>query len=247
MRAGRVRVDGRMLAKPAAKVTDASTLEVDDPLTGYVGRGAGKLLAALDGFGLHPGGVALDAGACTGGFTQVLLERGARLVYALDVGHKQLAPELRADPRVIDLSGTNIRSFAGAPPDWQAGFVVADLSFVSLTLALPGLSACAAPNAQAVLLVKPQFEAGRAALDGLGVVRDPHARAAAVQRVAEAGALLGWRTVGVMPSPITGGSGNREFLLWLRRGDSDPSVPDLTGAVQQDGIVLFTDPAGSPG
>ncbi len=225
-----------------------AVIEVDDPLGGYVGRGAGKLLAAFDGFAVSSlAGVALDAGACTGGFTQVLLERGAERVYALDVGHGQLAPPVAADARVVDMSGTNIRSFEGAPPPWRAAWVVADLSFVSLTLALPGLTACAAPAAQAVLLVKPQFEAGRAALDGFGVVRDPLVRAAAVQRVAEAAGALGWRIAGFMPSPVEGGAGNREYLLWLRRGtaatESAPPMPDLGAAVHQDGVVLFPAPS----
>lgn len=212
---GTVRVDGRPCEKPGAAVAAESSIAVDDPARRYVSRAALKLIAGLDGFGLSPEGrEALDIGASAGGFTQVLLERGAAHVTAVDVGHGQLAPALRDDPRVTSLEGLNARALTldhlgGRRPE----FVVSDVSFISLTLALPSALALAPPGARAVLLVKPQFEAGREAIGKNGVC-DAGEAGRAAQRLREwLDGQPGWRALGLLPSPIEGGDGNREFLL----------------------------------
>lgn len=213
---GAISVDGAVVAKPGQAVPTNSKITADDPAAGYVSRAALKLIAGLDHFGLDPeGSEALDIGASTGGFTQVLLERGAAHVTAFDVGHGQLDGRLRDDPRVTAIEGLNARDLAaehlgGRRPD----FLVCDVSFISLTLALPPALALAAPGARAVLLVKPQFEAGREAIGKGGILKDP----AEGPRIAEKlrawlDAQPGWRALGVCDSPVAGGDGNREFLL----------------------------------
>jgi 23S rRNA (cytidine1920-2'-O)/16S rRNA (cytidine1409-2'-O)-methyltransferase len=213
---GTVTVDGLGETRPAQPVTPTAEIAVADPARGYVSRAALKLVAALDAFDLDPAGrVALDVGASTGGFTQVLLERGAGHVVALDVGHGQLHETLRADPRVTVLEGLNARDLAagdlgGRRPD----MIVSDVSFISLKLALPPALALAAPGALGVFLVKPQFEAGRAAIGKGGLLRDPEDGPRVAHDLAGwLGKQPGWRMLGVMPSPIAGGDGNREFLL----------------------------------
>jgi len=213
---GTVTVDGRSEIKPAQPVAPTAGIAVADPARGYVSRAALKLIAALDAFAIDPAGrTALDVGASTGGFTQVLLERGAAHVMALDVGHGQLHESLRVDPRVTVLEGLNARDLAAADlGDRRPDLLVSDVSFISLKLALPPALALASPKSTGVFLVKPQFEAGRDAIGKGGLLRDP----ADGPRVAQdlAGWLAnqpGWRTLGVMPSPIAGGDGNHEFLL----------------------------------
>lgn len=216
--AGVVRVGGVVVTRAAAPVPAGAALAVvDDPLP-WVSRGALKLIHALEAFGLDPAGaVALDLGASTGGFTEVLLARGAAEVWAVDVGHGQMAPRLRADPRVRLVEGVNVRTLAPAqvPPP---GFVVADLSFISLIKALPAALGLALPGAVLVALVKPQFEVGRAAVGKGGIVRDEAAAAAAVAAVRGFLAGEGWAVVGECPSPIAGGDGNREFLVGAVKG-----------------------------
>lgn len=213
---GHVRVAGEPALKAGQLVAADAPLEVDDPARHYVSRAALKLAAGLDHFDLDPAGrYALDLGASTGGFTQVLLERGARHVTAVDVGHDQMDVALAADPRVILLEGVNARDLTpahlltGAPE-----FVASDLSFISILLALPPALDLAEEGAQALILVKPQFEAGREAIGKGGILRDP----AEGERIAEArrawlDGLPGWRALGIASSPIEGGDGNREFLL----------------------------------
>ena len=218
--AGVVEVDGMVAAKPAQRVTvDAALAVTGDPVP-YVSRGALKLKHVLDAFGLSPkGAVALDLGASTGGFTQVLLERGAAEVWAVDVGHGQLAPELRADSRVRVIEGLNARALhAGLvpPPDW----ITADLSFISLAKALPPAMGLARPGAVLVALVKPQFEVGRAAVGKGGIVRDAGAAAAARVGVAAFLRAAGWEILGETASPILGGDGNAEFLIAARKPGS---------------------------
>ncbi|MEV1130803.1 TlyA family RNA methyltransferase [Agromyces sp. NPDC049794] len=237
---GVVMVDGRPAVKPAMKVSEGAELVV--ATSGhYVSRAAHKLIAALDGFGVDPAGrVVLDAGASTGGFTQVLLERGARAVLAVDVGHGQLAPELQGAPGLVLVEGCNVRGLdrvrlaeltgVSEPPS----LVTADLSFISLTTVLPALRATAADDADFVLLVKPQFEVGRGGVRE-GVVRDAALRSEAVSNVLWAAFDLGLGTAGVLSSPIVGSHGNREYLVdlsasrgvnpteWMRR------VEQLTG------------------
>lgn len=215
--AGAVTVDGRVAAKPAMAVGDGSALEVDATALPWVSRAALKLVAGLDTFGLDPAGaVALDLGASTGGFSQVLLSRGAAEVWAVDVGHGQLAPELADEPRLHLIEGLNVRELtAGHVP--SPDFVVADLSFIPLAVALPPALRLARPGAHLVALVKPQFEVGPARVGKGGIVRDPAAWADAV---AGARALLtaeGWTVLGEAPSPIEGGDGNREFLVAARK------------------------------
>lgn len=213
---GAVRVDGRAATKPGQPAAPDAALAVDDPARAYVSRAALKLIAGLDAFGLDPAGAfALDVGASTGGFTQVLLERNAAHVVALDVGHGQLDPVLAADSRVTSLEKLNARDLtAGHLGGRRPDFVVSDVSFISLKLALPPALGLAASGARCVLLVKPQFEVGREGVGKGGLLRDP----AVGERVAAElscwlDAQSGWRSLGLAPSPIEGGDGNREFLL----------------------------------
>jgi 23S rRNA (cytidine1920-2'-O)/16S rRNA (cytidine1409-2'-O)-methyltransferase len=220
--AGRVSVGGRLATKPATQVVSHEPIVVADSRSDreYVSRGGWKLAGALDAFGdlRVRGRRCLDAGASTGGFTDVLLRRGAAHVVAVDVGYGQLAWSLRTDDRVTVLDRVNVRDLrpeqVGEPPD----LVVADLSFISLTLVLPALRRCARPDADFLLLVKPQFEVGRDRLGTGGVVRDPDLRAGSVQAVADAAAELRLGVPGVTASPLPGPSGNVEYFLWLRAG-----------------------------
>ena len=210
--AGAVELDGRLAEKASAPAgTDSRIRLIGEPLP-WVGRAALKLLHALDAFDLVPSGTALDLGASTGGFTEVLLARGAAHVVAVDVGHGQLHPRLRADPRVTLLEGTNVRDVtaeAVPAPDW----ITADLSFISLEKALPPALALAKPGAVLVALIKPQFEAGPGAAGKGGIVRDPAVHAAVCLRIRAFLEGAGWTVTGETPSPITGGDGNREFLI----------------------------------
>jgi 23S rRNA (cytidine1920-2'-O)/16S rRNA (cytidine1409-2'-O)-methyltransferase len=179
----------------------------------YVSRGGVKLAAALDHFGFEPKGkICLDVGASTGGFTQVLLERGARQVFAVDVGRGQLHESLRARPDVVSLEGTDIRMLPPARLTAKPELITVDVSFISLKQVLPAALALAKPPAQLVALIKPQFEAGRGALKK-GVVRDAAVHEAVCDDIAAFVSTLGWRVLGVTPSPIAGGDGNAEFLL----------------------------------
>ncbi|MBE7248914.1 MAG: TlyA family RNA methyltransferase [Actinomycetospora chiangmaiensis] len=213
--AGLVTVDGAVVAKAAARVDPGARLAAE-PVYPWVSRGGVKLAAALDAFGIRSDGrIALDAGASTGGFTDVLLARGAAHVYAVDVGRDQLHPRLRADPRIVDWSGTDARSLhPGLFPE-PPSLVVCDASFISLTLLLPALLPLAGRPADFVGLVKPQFEAGRAHVRK-GVVRDRAAQEAACTRVRDAITTHGWRVAGLIPSPILGQDGNAEFLIWAQ-------------------------------
>lgn len=221
--AGLVSVDGRQVVKAAHRVTDAAEITVAAS-DHYVGRAAHKLVAALDGFGIDvQDRLALDMGASTGGFTQVLRERGARRVLAVDVGHGQLAASLREDPGVVSVEGFNVRymtppSLAEATGESEApSVIVGDLSFISLELVLPAVAAVAAPSADVALLVKPQFEVGRTAVRG-GLVTDPATRADAVARVVWSAWDAGLRMRGILPSPILGSHGNAEYLVHFSPG-----------------------------
>lgn len=217
---GLVTVNGAPVVKASHRVSDSASIVVASS-DHYVSRAAHKLIAAFDGFAVDPAGrLALDVGASTGGFTQVLLERRGRHVIALDVGHGQLVPELRADPRVTVVEGFNARSMTkDALADVSGiaetpGILVADLSFISLPTVLPALLETVGTEADYVLLVKPQFEVGRTGIRE-GIVRDAGLRADALNGVLWAAWDLGLPTAGVLPSPVAGGSGNREFLVWL--------------------------------
>jgi 23S rRNA (cytidine1920-2'-O)/16S rRNA (cytidine1409-2'-O)-methyltransferase len=233
--AGRVRVGGQTATKAATGV-DAATAVLVDTAAGpsYVSRGGHKLAGALDAFGYDPAGRrALDAGASTGGFTDVLLQRGAAAVVAVDVGYGQLAWSLQSDDRVTVVDRTNVRSLTldaiGEPVD----LVVADLSFIPLGLVLPALVSCCTPEADLLPMVKPQFEVGKERLPAGGVVRDPEHRAQAVRRVAEQAAELGLGVRAVTASPLPGPSGNVEFFLWLRKGAPALRDEDLLDAVER--------------
>ncbi len=229
--------------KPSQPVAGDAALGVADTPR-WVGRAAHKLLAALEAWraeGLEVAGRrCLDAGASTGGFTQVLLAEGAARVVSVDVGHGQLVPELTAEPRVEERSGTTIRGLRPDDVGGAADVVVADLSFISLTLVLPDLAGLAAPHGDLVVLVKPQFEVGRARLGGSGIVTDPDARADAVLGVVAAARAAGLHPRGLVPSPVTGGSGNAEYLLWAR---SDPSGTMTDDDVRATVRAMTTDHA----
>ncbi len=216
---GHVTLNGKLAARPSQTVEPDATIGLDDPASGYVSRGALKLLAALDRFGFSPTGrVALDVGASTGGFTQVLLERGATKVFAVDVGHGQLDPKLAADPRVVSQEGVNARDLSADDLGEPVAAIVADVSFISLRLVLPPVLALAAPGAWGVFLVKPQFEVGRENIGKGGIVRDPQlAERTAAEIAGWLEAEAGWRVAGLILSPIEGGDGNREFLLGAAR------------------------------
>ncbi|MDN5716027.1 MAG: TlyA family RNA methyltransferase [Janibacter sp.] len=216
--AGEVAVCGVVATKISLRVRPADELEVRSDRDHWVGRAAGKLIGALTDFDIPVAGRrCIDIGACTGGFTQVLLERDAAQVIALDVGHDQLAPEIAADPRVVDRSGTTIR---GLTPDDIAGAVdlaVGDLSFISLRLVLAEIHGLLTTQGDAVLLIKPQFEVGRHRLGRRGVVTDPAARREAIEGVLAAAAEVGFGVQGVTRSPLRGGEGNHEYLVHLTR------------------------------
>ncbi|MAA97931.1 MAG: TlyA family rRNA (cytidine-2'-O)-methyltransferase [Stappia sp.] len=216
---GVVFVDGEPADKPARKIQPGQRVEVADPAARYVSRAALKLKSGLSHFGLSARGrIALDLGASTGGFTQVLLEEEALRVHAIDVGHGQLHHSLDTDPRVVRRDGVNARALTLADLDGEhPGIVVSDMSFISLRLALPPALELAAPGAGGLFLVKPQFEAGRAAI-GKGGIVDPETGERVAREVADwLDGLAGWRVLGLEPSPITGGDGNREWLLGALR------------------------------
>jgi len=235
---GRVSVSGVTATKAATHVDDAAPIElVAAPGSDFVSRGAHKLTGALEAFGLDVRDAnALDAGASTGGFTQVLLQRGARHVIAVDVGYGQLAWSLRSDDRVTVLERTNVRHLDASrdelpyPPD----LVVADLSFISLTAVLPALVTVAAPAANLVLMVKPQFEVGKERV-GSGVVTSPDLRREAVARVVTAAGAEKLAIFGVAASPLPGPKGNVEYFLWMGKVGSDAAEPsEHDGAMERE-------------
>lgn len=222
--AGHVRIAGVPATKAGSLVSTESAVELDVPDHPYVSRGGVKLAGALDRFAIVVHNrVALDVGASTGGFSDVLLSRGARRVVALDVGHGQLDWRLRTDPRVVVLERVNARTLTPEqlPEDARAsGVITMDVSFISARLVLPAVVPCLAPGGDMVVLVKPQFEAGRDEVGHGGIVRDPAVHARVVREVGEAGAALGLEWRGTCDSPITGVEGNREFFVHFHRPDS---------------------------
>ena len=228
---GRVKLDGQVVLKPARQMDPAQAIVVedsDDPE--YVSRGAHKLAGALDALGekapLIEGRRCLDAGASTGGFTDVLLRRGAASVVAVDVGYGQLAWKLQSDPRVEVHDRTNVRTLDPASVAPAPGLVVGDMSFISLTLVLPALVGAAAPDADFLLMVKPQFEIGKERLGHGGVVRNPEHHVETVDNVARCAMGLGLDIAAIAASPLPGPSGNVEYFLFMRRAYPDPIKAD---------------------
>jgi 23S rRNA (cytidine1920-2'-O)/16S rRNA (cytidine1409-2'-O)-methyltransferase len=215
--AGGVRADGVLLRKASELIDAGAAIEAASAYP-WVSRGGVKLAAALDAFGFDPAGlVCLDVGASTGGFTHVLLDRGAAAVIAVDVGRGQLHPEIAADSRVTSLEATDARSLDAAAMTAPPRLVACDVSFISLALVLPPVAALAAPEARLIALIKPQFEAGPAHVVK-GFVRDGAIHAEVCARVETLIRTLGWRIDGLIASPIEGGDGNREFLIGASRG-----------------------------
>ena len=215
--AGLVSANDALVRKASEEIPVDARLDAS-PAHPYVSRGGVKLAAALDYFGFDPKGrVCLDIGASTGGFTQVLLERGARHVVAIDVGRGQLHESLRARPEVVSLEEADIRKVSPATFRETPNFVTVDVSFISLMLVLPPALNLVAHRTQLVALIKPQFEAGRAAVKK-GIVRDEAVRKAVCEDISTFVASLGWHVPGIIPSPIAGGDGNIEFLLGAARG-----------------------------
>ena len=250
--AGRVQVRGTVAQKVATMIDPADPVVVtgDDPATEYVSRGSHKLAGALAAFAGLPvrGRRCLDAGASTGGFTDVLLRSGAGHVYAVDVGYGQLAWPLRTDERVTVMERTNVRTLTPEQLGGPVDLTVADLSFISLRLVLPALTACTGPDGDLALMVKPQFEVGRERVGSGGVVRDPLLRAEAVLAVAATGAELGLGVAGAAASPLPGPSGNVEFFLWFRRGapPADEARIHAVVAAGPAGTVASAGPAPMP-
>jgi len=218
--AGLVTVSGRLIGKASVLVDDHETIELSGPVHPYVSRGGLKLAHALDHFGIAVDGrLALDVGASTGGFTDVLLRRGARKVYAIDVGHSQLDASLRDDARVVSIERLNVREIAAAHVPEPVDLIVCDVSFIGLRVALPAALALAEAGADLVALIKPQFEVGPTGVGKGGIVRDEALQLQACETIREwLGAQPGWTVRGVVDSPIEGGDGNREFLIAARRG-----------------------------
>jgi 23S rRNA (cytidine1920-2'-O)/16S rRNA (cytidine1409-2'-O)-methyltransferase len=233
VRDGKVTLSGRTAEKASTLVDPGDALEVVRAPRQFVSRAGDKLAAALDRFEVDPSGRScLDAGASTGGFTDCLLQRGAGHVVAVDVGYGQLAWSIRTDERVTVLERTNVRELTPGHLPYAPDLVVADLSFISLRLVVPALAGAAAPGADFVLLVKPQFEAGRGDVGQGGVVRVPQVWRRAVEDVATACAEAGVAPLGVMASPLRGPAGNVEFPLHGRRGGG-PGQPDIDAAMAE--------------
>lgn len=234
--AGHVKVGGIVATKAASMVDESAAIKIAEQTDGdWVSRGAHKLLGALEAFPevKVEGRRALDAGASTGGFTDVLLSRGIADVVCVDVGYGQLAWKISQDPRVTVVDRTNVRYLTPKQVGHLVDLVVADLSFISLETVLPALAGVMADDADALLMVKPQFEVGKGNLGPNGVVDDPQLRIDSVFKIAQAAFAQGLGTDGVVASPLPGPSGNVEFFLWLKRGADAPVEADVIRAVQE--------------
>lgn len=230
--AGQVSVGGVVAGKSATRVDRAAAIDIQHVERHYVSRGAHKLIGALDAFPAITvaGASCIDIGASTGGFTEVLLERGAAHVIAVDVGYGQLAWPLRSDDRVTVMERTNMRAVVASDLPYAPTVVVADVSFISLRTLLPVIASVASSDADLLLMVKPQFEVGREQV-GDGVIRDPALRESAVASVVSAALSLGWLLCGVVASPLPGPKGNVEYFIWLRAEDAEALALDPTPAI----------------
>jgi 23S rRNA (cytidine1920-2'-O)/16S rRNA (cytidine1409-2'-O)-methyltransferase len=239
IRSGRVLVGGARAETPARQVRDDEAIRVEGPAARYVSRGGEKLAAALERFAVRVDGVrALDAGASTGGFTDCLLQHGAAHVESVDVGRGQLAWSLRTDPRVTVRERCNVRQLTPGDIGGAVDLAVADLSFISLLTVAPALAACTTPTAELMLLVKPQFEAGRARVGRGGIVRDPAVHADVLTRVTTGLAAAGLPVVDVMRSPLQGADGNVEFLVQCRKGAAPVPTSVLVAAARPDAVPV---------
>lgn len=229
---GRVSINGAVVTKASHSVNEGDTVTAEQG-DGYVGRGAYKLIGALDSFGISlDGKVCADIGASTGGFTQVMLKRGAEKVFAVDVGHGQLDPLLLNDSRVVNCEGVNVRSIQ---PDFFGGevsFAACDLSFISLRTVLPAVFAALSDSAELVTLIKPQFEAGREAIGKNGLVRSKSDHIRVLAEMCEFFSAEGVTLLGLIPSPIKGGDGNAEYLAHISKAKSEGCIPDIGGIVK---------------
>ncbi len=232
---GFVEVNGMVATKSASQVDENAAIRVNtDPDEDYVSRGAHKLIGALDAFGMEVSGkVVLDAGASTGGFSDVLLRRNAAHIYCVDVGYGQLAWKIANDPRVKVMDRFNVRNLTESDLGTQVDLIVADLSFISLETVLPALVSVLKPTGDALLMVKPQFEVGKELLGPGGVVSENSLRIDAVNKIANKAFELGLGTAGVVASPLPGPSGNVEYFLWLNRSASAPKLTAIEKAVQE--------------
>jgi len=211
---GTVSVDGAIAAKPAQNTSPESRIEIQDDARGYVSRSALKLKSGINVFNISPKGLnCLDIGASTGGFTQVLMEQGAAHVTAIDVGHGQFDKSLESNPNVTSIEGLNARDLAAGHLKHKIDFIVCDVSFISLKLALPKALAIAQSGARLLALIKPQFEAGREAIGRGGLVSDPQEHHRVCKEISEFLIAQNWKVIGIVPSSIEGGDGNKEFLI----------------------------------
>ncbi len=236
LRNRQVRVAGVVVCKPSTRVEADTVVEIEGEAEHWVGRAAYKLVAALDTFPITVAGArCIDVGASTGGFTQVLLESGARQVVALDVGHGQLSPVVAGDPRVIEMSGQTVRNLDPEVVGGPADVVVADLSFISVRLVLKTLSDLTAPGGHLMTLVKPQFEVGRERLGRTGVVASSFQRGQVVRDVVNDAFSVGLQVHGLLSSPVIGASGNAEYLMWARHAPAgkmtDVSIDEFISRV----------------
>ncbi|MBR1384669.1 MAG: TlyA family RNA methyltransferase [Ruminococcus sp.] len=222
---GSVFVNGAAVTKPSLSVSDSDKIECCDDPIGYVGRGGLKLEHAFKAFSLDVSGkTAADIGASTGGFTECLLKHGTSKVYAVDVGHGQLDDTLKNDSRVVDLEGVNARYMTPDLFDERPSFICGDLSFISLRLVIGPIIDCLCDNGELVLLIKPQFEAGRSALNKHGIVTDIRHHIRVINELTDLFIQLGLAVIGITYSDIKGSDGNIEYLVWLRKGDSEDSI-----------------------
>ncbi|MGN0601750.1 MAG: TlyA family RNA methyltransferase [Oscillospiraceae bacterium] len=220
VKSGNVSVDGRIVSKPSALVEEDCEIVVTGQVMDYVGRGALKLKHAFECFDIDvKDKYCADIGASTGGFTQIMLEKGAKKVYAVDVGHGQLAKELAEDDRVVNCEGTNVKNLAKDFFDEPIEFVAGDLSFISLKLVIPVVKECVSDGGQMVLLIKPQFEAGKSALNKKGIVKDKKVHVRVLEELTSFFEECGLRLMGLTNSAIKGGDGNIEYLAWLEKSD----------------------------
>ncbi|MBR6045797.1 MAG: TlyA family RNA methyltransferase [Ruminococcus sp.] len=227
-----VTVNGRICDKPSQTVEESDTVEAGSDLA-YVGRGALKLEKAFEVFKPEVAGlVCADLGASTGGFTELLLDRGASKVYAVDVGHGQLDEKLCRDSRVVNMEGTNVRRLDASSFGEDIGFVTADLSFISLTVVMPVISGILCPGGRAVVLIKPQFEAGRENIGKNGIVKDRKVHIEVLRKLTAAFGECGLSLRGLTHSPVKGGSGNTEYLAYLIKSEDPPVCIDVKAVVE---------------